>query len=229
MPLRATLAGLLLLATAHPALAQRFPFERSFDVTAPPTLDVSTERGRIEIVAGDAGQIVVAGTVTVREGWNVPANAIDLARKAAAAPPIERDGNTVRLRPPADEATRRAVTVSYQVRVPRETAVRAVSDSGATAIRGVSAPIEVKTQSAAIDLGSLGGSATVTSGSGAVKIDGAGGALTVSTASGQVEATFTGTGDADVETSSSAILLRGARGGVLAKTQSGRVSIEGTP
>ena len=244
------LAATLMLAGARPALAQRFPFERTFDVTGPPTLDkldVSTERGRIEIVAGSPGRIVVTGTVTVRTGFDVPANAIELAQKLATAPPVGREGDTVKLRPPSDAATRRAVTMSYQVRVPPATAVTSVSDSGATTVRGVSGAVDVKTQSAAIDLASLGGAVTVSTGSGAVKIDGAAGALTVRTSSssitvgglgsslhartesGQVDAAFTGDGDADVETSSSAIRVRGLRGGITAKTQSGHVTIDGTP
>jgi hypothetical protein len=32
-------------------------------------VDVSTFRGRIDIVAGEAGRIVVAGDTTVRVGW----------------------------------------------------------------------------------------------------------------------------------------------------------------
>ena len=107
--------------SASPALAQRFPFERSFDVTGPSALDVSTIRGKIDVTVGEPGRIVVVGTATVRVDWNVPSNAADLARKVAANPPIQLEGQTLRLRPPSDPADQRAVTVSYQVRVPPDT------------------------------------------------------------------------------------------------------------
>jgi hypothetical protein len=43
-------------------------------------------------------------------GWNVPANAVELAQKIAKDPPITRNGNTLQLRPPADPAEQRAIT-----------------------------------------------------------------------------------------------------------------------
>ena len=109
--------------SASPALAQRFPFERSFDVTGPAALDVSTIRGKIEVTVGEPGRIVVSGTATVRVDWNVPANAAELAKRVADNPPIQREGQTLKLRSPSDAAEQRAVTVSYQVRVPPETDV----------------------------------------------------------------------------------------------------------
>ena len=229
------------------ALAQRFDFERSFPAPGLSKLDASTVRGKIEIVAGEPGRVVVTGTATVRVGWDVPANAVDLARQVAAAPPIEQAGATVRLRTPSDRAARQAVTVSYQVRVPPDTEVQTTSESGATSVRGVGAAVDVRTQSGAIQLHSLAGIVTVSTGSGAVTADAIAGALAVSTASssitgigigsslrirtqsGEVNAALTGNGDVDVETGSSAIRLRGVRGGLTAKTQSGRIAVQGAP
>jgi len=235
------------VAGAAPAEAQRFTFERSFDVTAASILDASTIRGKIEVVAGDASRIVVSGAATVRIGWDVPANAVEIAQQVANAPPIERDGNTIRLRPPGDAAAKRAVTVNYQVRVPPNTEVRTTSDSGATTVRGVAAAVTVHTQSGAIDVASLGGAASLSSGSGAVAVAGVAGALSVTsssssftgtalgssvrvrTQSGAVDATLTGDGDVDVESGSSAIHVRNLRGGLSAKTESGRISVDGAP
>jgi hypothetical protein len=246
--------GILLLGiiafsvgSVSPALALRFPFERSFDVTGPSALDVSTIRGKIEVTAGEPGRIVVVGTVTVRVDWNVPANAADLARKVADNPPIQREGQTIRLRPPSDAAEQRAVTVSYQVRVPPETQVAAESESGATTVRGVARAVVIRTQSGAIDVMQLGSTAVLTSGSGSVTVDGVAGFLTITTSSssvtaravagdlrvrttsGAVDAALSGEGSADVGTGSSATRLSGIRGAVIAATQSGRVSLQGVP
>ena len=235
------------LTGATPALAQRFPFERSFQTTDAITLDVSTVRGKINVTVGDSGRVVVTGTVTVRAAWDTPLNAVELAKKIAASPPIRQDAQAITLRPPSDPVERRAVTVAYEVRVPANSKVLAVSESGATTVRGVGGPVTVKTQSAAIDLQELGGATEVTTGSGAVKIDGVAGALKVTTSSsgitgralgnnvrirtqsGEVVAELTGTGDADVETGSSAIRVTGARGAVHATSQSGHIVIGGSP
>jgi Putative adhesin len=237
----------LTVGSASPALAQRFPFEQSFDVTGPSVLDVSTIRGKIEVTAGEPGRIVVVGTAIVRVDWNVPVNAAELARHVADNPPIQRDGQTVKLRPPSDPTEQRAVTVSYEVRVPPETEVTVASESGATTVRGVAKAVVIRTQSGAIDVMQLGGNAGVISGSGSVTVDGVPGSLTVTTSSssvtarsvagdlrvrtksGAVDAALSGEGDADVETGSSAIRLSGIRGALVAATQSGRVSLQGVP
>jgi hypothetical protein len=44
---------------ASPALAQRTTFERSFDVNEAAILDVSTTRGKIDVITGAPGRIVV--------------------------------------------------------------------------------------------------------------------------------------------------------------------------
>ncbi|MEP6783340.1 MAG: DUF4097 family beta strand repeat-containing protein [Acidobacteriota bacterium] len=229
------------------AWAQRFGFERSIPVAAGTTLDVATVRGKIDIVAGPPGRIVVKGVATVRVGVDVPSNAVELAQHVAAAPPIEEAGNVVRLREPTEDAARRAVTISYQVQVPPDTPLVTTSESGATSISGVAASVAVHTQSAAIDLRQLTGIVTVSTGSGAVVANAMTGVMTVTTdssgftgndlrsslrirtQSGEVQVAMTGTGDLDVETGSSAIRVHGLRGGLVAKTQSGRVTVEGAP
>jgi len=233
--------------SASPALAQRFPFERSFDVSGPSALDVSTIRGKIEVTVGEPGRVVVAGTVTVRVDWNVPANAAELARRVADNPPIQREGQTLKLRPPSDAAEQRAVTVSYQVRVPPDTDVTTVSESGATSVRGVARAVVIRTQSGAIDVMELKGTATITTGSGSVTADNVagsftgttssssitarliGGNLRVRTQSGGVDVVLSGEGDSDIETGSSAIRLSGIRGAVLTATESGHTTLEGVP
>ena len=244
-----TVAVFASLCTIAPTLAfaQRFPFERSLDVAGPSHVDVSTVRGKIEILAGEPGRIEIKGAATVRVGWNVPANAVELARQVAASPPIEHQGTTVRLRPPQDGATQRAVTVNFQLRVPPDTQVTTSSDSGETSVQGIGATVRVQTQSGAIDVRSLAGDATISTGSGAVTVSGVAGAPVVSTGSssfgatglgsslrvrtqsGEIDAALTGSGDVDVETGSSAIHLRGVSGALTAKTQSGRVNVQGAP
>lgn len=248
--MRTPLTVLLLLSTlgvAVPAWAQRLPFERSFDVAGGARLDISTMRGTIDVAVGEAGRVVVTGTVTVRVGWDVPTNAADIARQIAQQPPITQAGNVIRLQPPSAAAHQRAVTVAYQVRVPRDTEVVAVSDSGATTIRDVAGVVSVRTQSAAIELHRIGASATVRTGSGAVVVDGIAdaldvttsssaftaravhGSLTVRTTSGAVDVELSGYGDVDIETGSSGIKVTGIAGAFSARTQSGRVVLEGSP
>lgn len=240
-------AALLLLAAAAPAHAQRFTFERTFPSSQADALDIQTVRGKITVTGTDADRLIVRGTVTVRVGVNVPADAVDLARTLAASPPVALQGSTVRLRGAADPDTRRAATVSYEVQVPRLTRVTTVSQAGATSIEGVAAPLSVHTHSSAITLEALGSTAGVATGSGAVQVDGVagelrvntssgsisargvGGPLEVQTGSGSVDVAMTGTGDVRIQTHSSAIVAKGLRGGLNVSTESGHVRAGGAP
>jgi hypothetical protein len=245
--LTASAAVLITVLGTATATAQRLSFERTFDVSGPVDLDVTTMRGKIDVRAGEPGRVVVSGTVTVRVGWGVPPNALSLARNVAGAPPVELDMNTIRLRPPADAVEQRAVTVAYRVRVPPSTTVRSTTDSGSTTVQDVFGAVVVATQSSSIVLSALGGAATVTTGSGEVRVNGVRGPLAVETSSsaftgrglasslrvrtssGNIDADMTGTGDVDVQTSSSAIRVNGAGGGAAIATRSGRVVLQGTP
>lgn len=237
----------VLLAAAVPASAQRVAFERTYTVGAAPTLDVSTIRGKIDVSVGDADRIVVRGTATVRYGLSVPAAAYELTKRVAADPPIQHEGATLRLRPPAGADEQRAMTVAYDVSVPRGTVVKSNSDSGATTIRGVAGHVSVRTQSAAIAISDLGGDADVATGSGVVQVDGivgdlkvttqssrvdlrnVGAGLHVRTQSGAIDGTFRGSGNVDVGTASSAIDLVGVNGGLIATSNSGRIRVSGLP
>lgn len=235
------------LAMAAPAAAQRFPFERSYDVESSPVIDVSTTRGKISVRVGEPGRVTVTGAATVRLGVTVPLNAVDLARKVAEHPPIEQSGDRLRLRSPADPNENRAMTVNYDVRVPPNTRVVAISDSGAIDIRDIGGSVEARTQSSSIALSDLGGTADVDTGSGAVTVDRVDGNVRISTSSsaiiarslrgglrartgsGRVFGSFVGNGPVDVQTQSSAIDLSGVSGALTTYSESGHTSITGVP
>jgi len=243
--LASTGAVVALAVTPTAVLAQTFTFERAFPADTSSSLDVSTERGKITVRAGTGADIVVTGRVTVRLGWDVPADAVALARAAAAQPPVEQAGTVVRLHRPDDARTRDAVTIAYEVQVPPHVRVTTTSGSGETRVAGIAAPVSVTTQSGAIELSDLA-DVQVDSGSGSVAIDGAGplrvstassgitirrarGEVVVRTQSGRVQVAFVEPGQADIETGSSAITVERLDGGLTASTESGKVVLSGTP
>jgi hypothetical protein len=241
------LATAVILAFALPASAQRVAFERSYTVGATPTLDVTTIRGKIDVSVGTTDRVEVRGSATVRWGLSSPAEAYELVKRVAANPPIQQDGDTIRLRPPAAPEEQRAMTVAYDITVPRGTIVRTNSDSGETTISGVAGRVSIRTESASIAVRDLGGDTDVTTQSGAVDADSVagnlnvstqssrvtarnlGGGLRVRTQSGAVEGTFRGLGSVDIGTSSSAIDLTGVKGALTATSNSGRIRVSGLP
>lgn len=250
MAIRSLVVGVHLLAAlsiAAPAAAQRFAFERTYDVGASPVIDVSTIRGRINVRTGEPGRVMVTGAATVRVGLTVPVNAVELAQKVAGKPPIDQTGDRLRLRSPSDPVEDRAMTVNYDLRVPPNARVIAVSDSGAIDIRDVGGAVEARTQSSSIAVSDLGNTVDVDTGSGAVTVDRVDGIVRVSTSSsgitarnlrgglrartqtGRVFASFAGQGPVDVQTQSSAIDLSGVSGELTTFSESGHTYIAGEP
>jgi DUF4097 and DUF4098 domain-containing protein YvlB len=246
------LARSLLLApvvslAVTPAFAQRVPFTRTLDVGAAPALEVSTDRGKIAVRGGAPGRIVVHGTVTVRVGLDVPVDALAIAQRIAANPPISQTGDLVALATPTDGRERRAVTVSYEVEVPPSSSVRTTSKSGETRVAAIDGRVAVETQSAALSVARTGGETSIVTGSGAVVVDdvtghvrvrtsssgitarAVRGGLAVETGSGAVDVTLNGAGPVQVRTSSSGVQLRGLAGAADVETGSGRITVTLTP
>ncbi len=243
--MRALVSAVVLVAFASvaPAWAQRVPFTRTFDVGASPVLEVTTGSGKIAVMPGQPGRIVVRGMVTVRVGVNVPADAMAIAERVAANPPVRQNADLVALSTPTDSRERRAVTVSYEVEVPPAARVQTISESGETSVTGVDGPVSVRTQSGSIVVGRLGGKADVVTGSGAVRVDGTaddltvrtsssgitardvGGGLRVQTQSGAVDVSLLGRGPVHLRTGSSGVRVQSLGGAADIETGSGRIEI----
>jgi DUF4097 and DUF4098 domain-containing protein YvlB len=215
------LTALTSLVLPVAAFAQRATFERSFDITDG-VLDVRTTQGQVDVRGGTSNRIVVRGTVSVRLGWDVPANAADLVRAVAEHPPVTQEGRTVNVQPPSDANELRATTISYVIEVPAATSVRIATQSGATSVSGVGGSVTLATQSGAVTIESVTGSVTATSQSGALALRSLGGATTVTSQSGAVSAEGT-LGPLSVTTQSSAFKGRSIGGDLRVRTQSGAV------
>lgn len=231
MPRRLSSAVLVSSLLALPALsgAQPLTFERSLPVGTSATLDASTGSGSITVHAGGTGAILVKGTVEVRRGSNVPANAAELARQVVAAPPIVHNGSSVKVGPIADENTRQAVSVSYDITVPSSTAVTANSGSGSVSVTGVGQAVKANTGSGNIVVSAIDGDVDLRTGSGDLEVKDVRRAAALSTGSGSISATLTGKGDVRANTGSGDIRLGGVVGLANASTGSGSVSVDGRP
>jgi hypothetical protein len=247
--MRVLAALVLSLVCASPAVAQRFPFSRDLPADANVVVDVNTLNGAVEVVGGAAGRVVVEGAATAKVGFGVPADAVAIAQRVAAQPPIDATPSLVRLGVPVDAEARRAVTVSYRVEVPSSATLTVRTASGAITLRGVAGTATIASGSGAVDLTRVG-TAAVTTESSAVRVDGAA-ALDVRTQSGAIEvdavpgalAIVTGSGSvraslrqADVtpaasrvRTRSGAVSLTGVRGALDVETDSARVAVDGAP
>jgi hypothetical protein len=250
MPVRAFPAffavTLMFAFATRPAIADtEGHFDRTLTVSGPVDLDVETGSGNIVVRAGDSGKIEIHGKI--HAGWHVTVDVEQRVHDLEANPPIEQNGNTIRIGHIEDHERTRNISISYEVIVPAETKLHSSSGSGNVHVDGVTGPAEAtsgsgnvtlnniggevhaRSGSGDIDLNSVHGNARVSTGSGTVHAMGIAGGFTGSSGSGDVRFEQTAPGDVDVSSGSGTIEIKGAKGAVKAQTGSGNISAQGDP
>lgn len=247
-PAISALAWMVLMAAfaAVPARASDDGhFDRTLSVSGAVDLDVQTGSGNITIHTGDSSKVEVHAKIHASR-WHD--SDVEARIKAIEDnPPIEQNGNTIRIGNLIDHEKQRNISISYELTVPAQTKLHASSGSGDVSAEGVAGPAEATSGSGTISLTSIGGGvdahtgsgdvnlkdihggARAKSGSGTIHAMGIGGAFTASTGSGDIRLEESAPGDVDLETGSGSVEVRGVKGGVHATSGSGNVSAEGDP
>ena len=245
----ALLAVLTLAPAAAEAQRAEGKFDRTLTVQGPADIEVTTGSGRIEVSPGSAGRLELSARVTASDGWGLrrrsSLSAAERVRRIEANPPIEQSGGVIRIGHIADEDLREGVSISYTLRVPTDSRLRARTGSGSQEIEGVGGDVEASSGSGSLTLKNLGGRLRASTGSGSIVADGVRAGLHATSGSGSIRATVmdgeilaktgsggidvsqTGAGPVHVSSGSGTIRLRGVRGTLEAGTSSGGLSIEG--
>ena len=179
-------------------------FDRTLSVSGDAHLEVNTGSGNIHITRGSGSQIQIHGRIHVHHDGSQ-----DQARQIAANPPIEQNGQTIRVGQHQEHW--RGISIDYQIEAPAGTFLAANSGSGDIVDEGV------------------GQNAKLQTGSGDIKASGLQGPFSVMTGSGNITAEQTGEGDVIAQTGSGDIVLKEIHGGFKGQTGSGDIKATGTP
>ena len=202
--------GALLMSSvsiARPS-AIKGSFERSLRVGGPVDLDVSTGSGDITIRPSAAGAVRISGKIQAHDNWG-DSNAEKKVRYLEQNPPIEQDGNHIRIGRLEDRELTRNVSIDYEIEVPVETQVSSNTGSGEVSVEGIRGPVKA------------------TSGSGDLKLRSLQSDVTLKTGSGNVSLEEISGGRVEVETGSGGVELRHLRCAMRVHTGSGNISAEG--
>jgi DUF4097 and DUF4098 domain-containing protein YvlB len=238
--------GVLTLAAAiavTPAGAStKGNFSLTLNVSGPVDLDIQSGSGNIHVHRGPSGAVQINAVIEAR-GSDAQAH----IQAIESNPPIEQQGNTIKVGHLKDSVHFRDISISYEVTVPEQTSIVSRAGSGDEFIESITGPARVSAGSGNlrlseiaqeihadagsgdITLTSCGGALHLQAGSGSVTATGAAHGATVSSGSGDVRVTQIGPGDDDLESGSGSIQLDGADGAVSASTGSGDVTIQGKP
>jgi DUF4097 and DUF4098 domain-containing protein YvlB len=221
-------------------------FDRTLTVTGAVDLDVQTGSGDITVRMGDSSKVEIHGRIHANHGWS-SAGSEQRIHEIEANPPIEQNGNTIRVGHIENHDWKNNISISYEVIVPAQTKLRSESGSGEQVVNGISGPVDSNSGSGNVRLTNIGGEARARTGSGDIELDGihgaarasAGsggiraigisGALTASSGSGSVKLEQTAAGDVEITTGSGDVEVKGAKGAVKVQTGSGSISAQGDP
>ncbi|RZV39368.1 MAG: hypothetical protein EX272_00160 [Chromatiales bacterium] len=223
--------GVALVASlwASEARAAKGSFEQTLSVDEPILLDVSTGSGSIIIEAGAVDRVEIVGHVKVGKSWfrRSEDNAQELLDRVLAEPPIELDGDSLRVGYLKGRGLKGNISISYEITVPATTRVKSDTGSGSMTIEGVAEVVEADSGSGSVTLNNISGSAVADTGSGSIRANGIAGAFEGDTGSGSITLTQSGPGDVRVSTGSGSIELHNIDGALHARAGSGRIRVDG--
>ena len=167
-------------------------------------LAIASGAGNIQISEGPAGVLRITGHVKAND-WH-PTD--DRLRDIAARPPIQQNGNVIRIGSTEELAH---IIIDYEIEAPADSIIQAASGVGDIFDEGVGHNVHFNTGSGNIHARGLVGSIDVRSKEGDIEVEQSG--------QGEVSA-VTGTGNVE---------LRNLHGALRAATDSGSVKVSGVP
>ncbi len=213
----------LFASTAVFASSPQGSFERTLQVSGPVDLEVLTHSGDVTIRAGSSGSVFIRGKIFVGDSW-LGGRREDDVHAIEQNPPIHQNGNSIHV----EYVNYRNISISYEITVPADAAVRSRSGSGDQTLEGTRGNVDVQTGSGDVRLTNISGEVHLQTGSGNVRARSISGTVRGGTGSGDVEVEETGKGNIDLHTGSGGITARGINGGFRGETGSGDITAEGT-
>ncbi len=221
-------------------------FDKTLTVSGRVSLDVETGSGNITIRRGAAGSVAIHGNIRANNSWrDSDADVESRIRAIEQHPPIEQDGNTIRIGHGTDRELMRNISVSYEITLPEDSTARSQTGSGSINVTGIRGPLELSTGSGNISAEDVNAEVTASTGSGSIglrnvraavrtntgsgNITGSGisGGVNASTGSGSIRFEQNSAGDIEARTGSGNIEISGVKGSLRARTGSGSIEARG--
>ena len=159
-------------------------FDRTLAINGPVDLEIRSGSGGVHIDAGPVDTVRVVARIRANPWFSSDAEA--RVRRIEANPPIEQEGNTIRIGRNGDDELFRNVNIGYDVTVPETTRVHSVVGSGGQRIRHLRGPVAATAGSGGIRIEDAGGMVEAVAGSGGIVITGAQAAVRARTGSGGI-------------------------------------------
>jgi hypothetical protein len=129
---------------------------------------------------------MIRGRIQANDSWFANKSPAERVRQVEDNPPIEQDGNSIRIGRVGDHERYNNVSISYDITVPAATRLRASAGSGAIRAEGIKGSARASTGSGSIELGGIAGAMEARAGSGRILVHGLGAGIVARAGSGSV-------------------------------------------
>jgi DUF4097 and DUF4098 domain-containing protein YvlB len=203
-------------------------FEKEIEIKVPLRLEVITGSGDISVRRGEDGKLKVTSEFQVRAGSQQEAE--ELARRIREDPPIEVEGDLVRVGrlskySPGTWPVGPSAVFDFSVSAPSETGVQVKSGSGDQDVNGLKGPVTAKAGSGDIQIQDIEGHVGTDTGSGDIAVARIGAGVSANAGSGDLDLDEIG-GEVSVHIGSGDVRLRHLRGSTHVAVGSGDVNLE---
>jgi Putative adhesin len=204
-------------------------FDKTLTVSGPVDLDVQTDSGGITVTQGSSGSLRIHAILKAEHGWFNSSDAEAHIRTLERNPPIEQNGNRVRVGYVRDRSLLRGVSMRFEIEAPAETQLRARADSGGIHVAGIRGPVDCKTDSGGVDIREIQSEVRAAADSGGIHLHNIKGPLYARADSGGIEAMDIA-GAIDAQTDSGSVRLSQTQAAsIRAKADSGGVRVKLAP
>jgi DUF4097 and DUF4098 domain-containing protein YvlB len=220
-------------------------FARTLKVSGPVDLQVRTGAGRISVREGGATEVQINAVIRGREDLFGSGDIAQRVHAIEANPPIEQNGNTIRIGMVDNSDLYRDISISYEILTPAQTRLTSRTGSGTQSVEGIQGPVDAHSGSGSLNIMDVNGEVNADTGSGGIDIDGVRNSVRARTGSGSIRASHVGqlaaiSGNAqgdrsntsaqlDLQTGSGTIRLQDGLGSLRAHTGSGSIQAAGEP
>jgi putative adhesin len=160
-------------------------FEKTLSVSGKVNLSVETAAGGIFVRSGSDNTVHIKAHIRAHNSF-IGGNAEEKIQKLQQNPPIEQQGNTIRITRPSAPDLRNNVTIEYDIVAPAQTQLTTSSGAGNSTINGLALPVEATTGAGTITAEDLAGDVRLRTGAGTVKAKSVGGALEIESGAGSI-------------------------------------------
>jgi hypothetical protein len=162
--------GIALIPVLHAEQRIDGEFERTLTVSGPVDLDAVTSAGGIAVRRGSAGIVRIHAVLRANSDWFASADADANIREIERNPPVEQNGNALRIGYVGEPQLLDGVSMRLEIEVPADTRVHARTHSGGVEVSDVRGPVVCQTNSGGITVRDVEGDVNATANSGGIRL-----------------------------------------------------------